>query len=381
MTSVRVLTPTGRGAIAVVEVAGPEAVERVDCWFAAANGRPLSEQPIGALRFGEWRRRRDGAPDPQSAGEEIVVVRTAIDRIEVHCHGGVAAPAAVRGCLESDGVATRSSEPTSLIQDARRALSQATTERVAGVLLDQVNGALDDAIRSIVADLGAGENDAANVKLQALLSRERLGRRLTIPWRVVLAGPPNVGKSSLINALVGYDRAIVYDQPGTTRDVVTASTAIDGWPVTLADTAGLRVTEDPLEAAGVALARKTLATADVLVLVRDATDPAAPDWPALVGTDHHAAVIDVANQVDRLPTGSSLPTGALPTVAPTGEGVPELLAAIAAAFGIESLPAGAAEPFRDWHFDTLRAALDGGPSERRARLLAMLASREGVTVE
>ena len=81
------------------------------------------------------------------------------------------------------------------------------------------------------------------------------GRHLLTPFDVVLAGPANVGKSSLINALVGYNRAIVYDAPGTTRDVITAETAIDGWPVTLSDTAGLRDSDDPLEMAGVQTAQ------------------------------------------------------------------------------------------------------------------------------
>ena len=77
------------------------------------------------------------------------------------------------------------------------------------------------------------------------------------PWKVVLAGAPNVGKSSLINALLGYDRAIVHDTPGTTCDVVTASAAFGGWAVELADTAGLRATIDPLETHGVCLVRAT----------------------------------------------------------------------------------------------------------------------------
>ena len=74
------------------------------------------------------------------------------------------------------------------------------------------------------------------------------------PWRVVVFGAPNVGKSSLINALAGYERAIVSPTPGTTRDVVTVTTAIDGWPVQLSDTAGFRETQDELESAGIELA-------------------------------------------------------------------------------------------------------------------------------
>jgi tRNA modification GTPase len=71
-----------------------------------------------------------------------------------------------------------------------------------------------------------------------------LGRHLTRPWRVVVAGAPNVGKSSLINALAGFTRTVVTAVPGTTRDVVATAAAIDGWPVELIDTAGLRLTGD-----------------------------------------------------------------------------------------------------------------------------------------
>ena len=90
---------------------------------------------------------------------------------------------------------------------------------------------------------------------------------------MVIAGPPNVGKSSLINALLGFQRAIVFDLPGTTRDVVTAVTALDGWPVELSDTAGLRSSDDPLELAGIEQAHRQAAAADCLLLVFDASQP------------------------------------------------------------------------------------------------------------
>ena len=102
----------------------------------------------------------------------------------------------------------------------------------------------------------------------------------------MVAGRPNVGKSSLINALLGYPRSIVHPTAGTTRDVVTAATAIDGWPVLLADTAGLGVGGDAVERAGIALAHQQMAQADLIVLLFDlsvpwtaADDALLADWP------------------------------------------------------------------------------------------------------
>src|SRR4029453_3197945 len=100
--------------------------------------------------------------------------------------------------------------------------------------------ALGGAVRQVVAEITREDWSDAVELLGAVLEFAELGQHLTAPWRVVLAGPPNVGKSSLINALAGYQRTIVSHVPGTTRDVVTTTTAIDGWPVELADTAGLR---------------------------------------------------------------------------------------------------------------------------------------------
>ncbi len=119
----------------------------------------------------------------------------------------------------------------------------------------------------------AADWPAAREAVCQVLARWPIGSHLVEPWRVVLAGPPNVGKSSLVNALVGYQRAIVYDAPGTTRDMVTAITALEGWPVELCDTAGLRSSREAIEAEGVRLARQAAAAADALVLVFSAQEP------------------------------------------------------------------------------------------------------------
>ena len=214
----------------------------------------------------------------RTTGEEIVVCRTRAERVEIHCHGGDVAAAAIiaslveRGCQQIEWQQwVRASEPDAIAAAARIALARAPTARVASILCDQHAGALRAALDAIDAQIARGELTAARAGVDRLLARWELGRRLVEPWRVVLAGPPNVGKSSLINALVGYERAIVHSTPGTTRDVVSAATAFDGWPVELSDTAGLRSSVEPLETAGMGLARGAMQVADLVVLVRDAS--------------------------------------------------------------------------------------------------------------
>jgi tRNA modification GTPase len=186
-----------------------------------------------------------------------------------------------------------------------------------------------------------------------LLARADLGLHLAGAWRVVLAGEPNVGKSSLINALVGYRRAIVYRTAGTTRDLLTATTAVDGWPVELADTAGLRATEDPLERAGVRLAEGAMAGADLVLQVVDARQPPAA-WPARSAADGPPLLL-VANKIDLVaadwPGQAALPISAL-----TGAGIDRLLAAIGERLVPAPPPAGAAVPFTGRQVAALREA-------------------------
>ena len=317
MTRVALLTPPGRGAIAVVEVVGPGAAAAVGQSFAPAAGGDFVSSPVDRIRFGRW-----------ASGEEVVAVRTDADRVEVHCHGGFAASAAVLRDLVVAGAIAAEAEVVSLEDDARRLLAEAGAGRVAAVLLDQVNGALSARIGEAADAAAAGRLDEARSIVDSMVAWRALGPRLTRPWRVVLTGPPNVGKSRLANALVGYERAIVYDRPGTTRDVVTASTAVGGWPIVLADTAGVRETDDPLEAAGVVRAREALARADIVVVVREATSLGAGDGgKAGLAKPRAAGWVRVASKADLAP-GFRAPAGWLSTSAATGEGIDALLAAI-----------------------------------------------------
>ncbi len=267
-TLVAILTPPGRSAIAVVELRGPLAAVIVEEHFQSASQRRIADAPLNHIRFGRW------------GNEELVAVRRGIDRFEIHTHGGAAAPQAIISTLLANGckLAHKDDEgldpnDTSIEHEALIALQQARTLRAAELLWSQKRGVLRQAVEQVRDRIISQQVDAARERLQRLIDRYPLGKHLTTPFRVVLAGSANVGKSSLINALVGYDRAIVFDEPGTTRDVVTANTAIDGWAVELVDTAGLRNALNPLEAQGIERSYAQMQSADVLLLVHDTTQP------------------------------------------------------------------------------------------------------------
>ena len=355
-TRVIELTPAGRAAVAVVLVAGPEAVAIVDKCVHRRDDRGLREFPVNRILVGRW-----GSP----GGEELLICRRSADRVEIHCHGGTAA---IRGVIDrlrelgcqpihwQDWLQETAADP--ICAAAQVALAEAPTARTAAVLLDQFYGALASALRAALDAVAAGDWPTATLALDAILAQRGVGLHLTRPWRVVLAGRPNVGKSSLMNALVGFQRAIVCDLPGTTRDVVTATTAIDGWPIQLADTAGLRETRDEIESAGVERAAAAVGDADLVLLVDDALadDPLAQDEIAVPA---RALVLRVLNKID-LP--HALPAAAdrrfdVRTSAVTGEGIATLVAAIGTALVPAPPAAGAAVPFMMEQVERLDAAL------------------------
>lgn len=234
------LTPVGRGAVAVISVEGERAIQHVGKYFVAAAGKSLSSFPLNRIVFGRWEH-TDGS------GEEIVVCRTSETAFEVNCHGGIAAARAIMNALLADGAIEQSPDcwaadhsHESIEAEAWLALAEARTERAAAILLDQYRGALRQAAEATSEELQRGDSDVAARRVALLLQRGEVGLHLTRPWRVVFAGPPNVGKSSLMNCLLGYQRSIVFDQPGTTRDLLSAPTAVEGWSLELTDTSTLR---------------------------------------------------------------------------------------------------------------------------------------------
>ncbi len=278
-TRFALLTPPGIAAIATIGVRGPSAWDVMRGLFRRVWGKPLPDSPK-AGRF--WLARTFVAKE--SPGDTAVLaVRQAGESpwIEVHSHGGRLCTDEVASLLESRGVLRSCWEDLeyidSLQQAAARSLSMALTARSAGILLDQLNGALLSSLRRAIQNFETGNKEGGLKTLRSLQRHAAVGIHLTKPWTVAILGAPNVGKSSLVNALCGFERCVVADLPGTTRDVVGTLTALDGWPVLLQDTAGLRRATEGMEAQGVDRAVRAARAADLTVWVLDVS--ATPIWP------------------------------------------------------------------------------------------------------
>jgi tRNA modification GTPase len=371
-----VLTPEGRGALAVLRLWGPGALAVADATFRPARGRSLASTPPGRLRLG-----RIGA----GRGDEVVAVVIAGDppEVEIHCHGGPAAVALVVSALvacgaerRQPGAWARHAAATAIEAEALVDLARAPTLRTAEILLEQAQGALAGAVRELLATINS-DPAAAVHDLDTLRRHAAVGVRMVTGWRVVLAGRPNVGKSRLLNALAGYSRAIVDAAPGTTRDIVTVRTAIDGWPIELADTAGLRDPEGPIEAEGIALARARQRAADVLVLVLDRSEPWTRDDQALVDALRSvtATAVIVASKSDLPPAWEPMSGAMVMVSAERGDGIQGLITVLAERLVPTPPPPGAAVPFRPAHsrrIERAYEALENGDQATALRHLAAL---------
>ena len=360
------LTPAGRGAVATLRLTGPlvdlDAPPRP--FFCAASGLPLGELPLGRIAFGTV---------GDTPAEEVVVCRVEPHVVELHCHGGDAAVRRIVADLAPRGFVLRDAvwPGTTLFErECHQALSRAQTQLAANLLLAQQAGLLRRALEQVTA--AHPDATLAAERLAALWRWRRAGLRLTQPFRVALVGRPNVGKSSLINALVGYERSIVFDAPGTTRDVVTAETALAGWALQLADTAGFRTGAGELETLAMDRARDWLAEADLVLLVLDRSQPLTAEDRELCQS--YPQALCLVNKVD-LPSawpgdGELLPTdprnassrpAPLAVSAVTGRGMEELQRQILAHLLPEPVTGPVALPFTPRqvaHLERARVALD-----------------------
>lgn len=269
-----VLTAPGRSAVAVVGIAPAnaghaQALEEVlDNLFTPIGTKPFSHRSKQSIVYGIW----------DQSQEDLILVRRSDGTIEVHCHGGKVAVEAVLSGLTATGLQVVSNADFLRHGNRRWAietqlmLSRAETSHTAKWLLhiaaiqDRV---LEELRGQINVLAGEGDVDTVVARLQSILTWFGFGLGLTTPRSVVLFGKPNVGKSSLINRMVGFQRVIVNEQAGTTRDVVSQKTAFDGWPVELKDTAGLREAKNKIELMGVGKAKDEIEKADLRVVVLD----------------------------------------------------------------------------------------------------------------
>lgn len=322
----RLLTPSGRGAVATIVLQGePKQLAQVDRFFSPVNGKPLADQVVQQLAFGHW-----GTEEPR---EELLVCRTADGTAEIHCHGGTACVERVLTDLQTAGIESATSENVTLQDELANAVTHAPTLKTAQCLLKQqrlwaafVDGLLScDSCEQIVE------------RVNGVIQWADFGRHLTEPWQVAIVGEPNVGKSTLLNALLGFDRSIVFDQPGTTRDVVSARTVFDGWPILLSDTAGLRETDDAIERSGVQAAHARAESADLRLLVTDIRDSVSgkalaagePPMPGAGARPLTKPFLHVGNKADTVEQPEH--TVDVLVSATTGQGVDGLIERIAAA--------------------------------------------------
>lgn len=335
-TIVALSTPAGVGAIGIVRMSGPRAAAFGSAIFRPATGVDLGSGEAGRLRYGH-------AVDPETSVvlDEVlaVVLRapatyTREEVVEVQCHGG---PAAQRGVLQAlIRLGARPAEPGEFTKRAylNGRIDLAQAESVAAIVkarsasalrasVRQLSGGLSARIVAIramlvgaLAQLEAGidfsEEDLdeldrdgvldqlrlASGEIEDLLRTALLGRALEQGVRTAIIGRPNVGKSSLLNALLMRERAIVSEIPGTTRDTVEDLVEIAGIPLHLVDTAGLRASDDVVERLGIERSRKASRDADLVLAVFDMSSPPGPeDCEVLTGVDPDRAII-VANKID-----------------------------------------------------------------------------------
>jgi tRNA modification GTPase len=360
-TIAAVATPTGRGGIGVVRVSGPAAAAIA----AAVTGRvpPPREATFCAFRDVRGEVLDEGIalyfPAPHSFTGEPV--------LELQGHGGpMVMQALLRACLDRGA---RLAEPGEFTRRAflEGRLDLAQAEAVADLIDAASQEAARSAVRSLTGEFSAAvaavvsklvelrtlteamldfpeedldalqRDDAAGrlaqirEALHDLIARSRQGSLLRSGIHVVLAGRPNVGKSSLLNRLAGEERAIVTPIPGTTRDALRESIQIEGVPLVIVDTAGLRASPDAVERIGIERAQREIERADLVLAVFEAGEREA----RLEGLPDDIARVSVYNKLDLAPEFRP-PTSkerAVAVSAKTGAGIDELRAAILEAAG------------------------------------------------
>lgn len=365
-TIAAIATARGRAALAIIRVSGPDAVSLVNACF---KGRDLTTASSHTAHVGYL------LAKPGHRIDHVVVTlflapksATGEDVVEISCHGGDFAATQILQSLVDHGA--RLAEPGEFTQRAflNGKMDLAQAESVAELiharsslahrvslhhlqgryssLLNDLRDELLELCAFIELELDFAEEDVefankgqletllqqAETFLSALLGSYRVGALIRDGVRVVIGGRPNAGKSTLLNALVGRDRAIVSAIPGTTRDEIEAETEIEGFLFRFVDTAGLRATEDVIEAEGVRRAERSIEQADVVLYVYDQKLGLAPEEHMFLQKAHAdqptLPIILVANKADLMTTVSLPDLASIPVVslsAATGFADPSVL--------------------------------------------------------
>ncbi|MBC7216699.1 MAG: tRNA uridine-5-carboxymethylaminomethyl(34) synthesis GTPase MnmE [Candidatus Caldatribacterium sp.] len=365
-------TPPGVGAIGIVRLSGRDAIRIASRLFRARSGKRVEEFQSFRMYLGEIVDPKTGEPFDEAL---CVVMRapksyTCEDVVEFHLHGG---PLVLRKALEAClGEGARLARPGEFTEraflngridltqaEAVATLVRARSEKVLELSLRHLKGAFGEKVREWERRLlllgayieascdfldASVENEeeyvrkeiaALLVEIRTELDRSRRLQPLEEGMLVVIAGKPNVGKSSLLNLLVGKDRAIVTPFPGTTRDAIEEFVLLEGFPFRFVDTAGIRESENPVERIGVERARNYLERADWIVVVFDRSRPLEEEdvrLAELVRSRPHLVVLNKSDlppaltreEVEELYPGEPI----LEISALTGEGREELLAAL-----------------------------------------------------
>ncbi|MBM4064029.1 MAG: GTP-binding protein [Planctomycetes bacterium] len=313
-TIVSIVTPLGEGGIGKIIVSGPDALSIINKVFQGKGIADLREAASQKLYYGH-------IYDKGERIDEVIlnVVRqkdsfTGKDVVEINCHGGIRVVMRIYELLQSSGVEgvdwdsllqqSLENDKTDFIQkEASQELVQVRTKLGVKVLLDQYRGALSGALQQglkIVEGIrqsllaknnkntpplsppsqgggGGGGGETINFHsvsplidhIENLLKTTPFGMALTSPQVLVILGKPNVGKSTLINAILGEERMLVHHEPGTTRDYVSEFISIKGIPFELVDTAGVRETSDRLESMSIEMTQEQLRRADKVITVFD----------------------------------------------------------------------------------------------------------------
>jgi tRNA modification GTPase len=359
-TIAAVSTAPGPAGISIVRISGPDALAIADRVFLGTGPAP-SSRPGGTFFYGTVR----SSDEPDTVADEVVLLvfraphsYTREDVVELQGHGGFAASARIMRAVLAAGARTAEAGEFTrraflngridLAQaEAVADLIRAQSDRAASMALRQMQGIFSKQVRnardslvSAAAALDAGldfpeedmvdsdlerlATDALHAALRAVDTLQqsfREGRLLRDGARVVIAGAPNVGKSSVFNALVGYERSIVTAYPGTTRDTLEAHISVRGIPVTLVDTAGIRDTTCEIESHGIRRAVQETKTADVCVYIIEAQQDKDIEVSCLCY--NHDVLLVVANKSDLGVSNAVIESSVKPLLCSTitGEGI------------------------------------------------------------